>query len=144
MSTSPASRPARTCRFPRRDLTVTEITALSEVGFGDWRVFGVKAANVAELGKLGFPGGTVPDGFAIPFYFYDEFMKQPLGDETLFGKGQLAPTRTSSRSQPTTKLIDAVTTMLAHPRFQTDFEVQDEMLDDLRDAIEDATDVRSG
>ena len=26
-------------------------------------------------GTLGFPQGTVPDGFAIPFYFYDEFMK---------------------------------------------------------------------
>ena len=35
----------------------------------------MKAANVAELGKLDFPEGPVPDGFAIPFYFYDEFMK---------------------------------------------------------------------
>ena len=30
---------------------------------------------MAVLGTLGFPAGTVPDGFAIPFYFYDEFMK---------------------------------------------------------------------
>ena len=28
--------------------------------------------------------------------------------------------------------------MLAHPKFQADFEIQDEMLDDLRDAIKDA------
>ena len=69
-----ASRPAQT-QTPQRDLSVTVITPLSEIGFEDWKAFGVKAANVAVLGKLGFPPGTVPDGFAIPFYFYDEFMK---------------------------------------------------------------------
>ena len=69
-----ASRPAA-AQTPVRDLTVTEITALSEVEFGDWEAFGVKAANVAILGTLGFAAGTVPDGFAVPFYFYDEFMK---------------------------------------------------------------------
>ena len=69
-----SSRPA-TEQTPQRDLSVTEISPLSEVGFEDWDAFGVKAANVAVLGTLGFPEGTVPDGFAVPFYFYDEFMK---------------------------------------------------------------------
>ena len=69
-----SSRPTR-AQIPQRDLSVTTITPLSEVGFDDWKAFGVKAANVAVLGTLGFPTGTVPDGFAIPFYFYDEFMK---------------------------------------------------------------------
>ena len=42
----------------------------------DSNAFGVKAANVAVLRTLGLSRmGTVPDGFAIPFYFYDEFMK---------------------------------------------------------------------
>jgi hypothetical protein len=36
---------------------------------------GVKAANVATMRTFGFPEGTVPDGFGVPFYFYDEFMK---------------------------------------------------------------------
>jgi phosphoenolpyruvate synthase/pyruvate phosphate dikinase len=35
----------------------------------------VKAANLATLRTFGFPGGTVPNGFAVPFHFYDEFMK---------------------------------------------------------------------
>ena len=69
-----ASRPTAT-QTPSRDLSVIEITALSDIGFDDWDAFGVKAANVAVLGTLGFPDGTVPDGFAVPFYFYDEFMK---------------------------------------------------------------------
>ena len=108
-----ALRPATT-QTPERDLSVTTITALTDVSFDDWDVFGVKAANVAELGTLGFAEGAVPDGFAIPFYFYDEFMKA-------------------------NGLYSEINTMLADTDFQTDFDVQDEMLDDLRDAIKDAT-----
>ena len=106
------SRPAQP-QTPERDLSVTGITPLSEIGFADWKAFGVKAANVAVLGKLGFPAGTVPDGFAIPFYFYDEFMKAH-------------------------DFYTRIETMLANEDFQTDFEVQDDRLDDLRDDIKDA------
>ena len=63
---------------------------------------------------MGFPAGTVPDGFAIPFYFYDEFMKLHNGFYT------------------------RIETMLADEDFQTDFDTQDDMLDDLRDDIKDA------
>ena len=103
---------------PQRDLSVTEISRLTDIGFEDWPVFGVKAANVAVLGTLGFPagavpeggtvpiGGTVPDGFAVPFYFYDEFMKAH-------------------------DFYTRIETMLTNEAFQTDLEVQDDMLDDL-------------
>ena len=104
-----SSRPA-TEQTPQRDLSVTEITPLSEVGFEDWDAFGVKAANVAVLGTLGFPEGTVPDGFAVPFYFYDEFMKH-------------------------NGFYDDIEEMLADPDFQTDFDVQEDELKDLRKAI---------
>ena len=63
-------RPAPPCRKPpQRDLSITSITPLSQIGFEDWRAFGVKAANVAVLGTLGFPVGTVPDGFRDPVLF---------------------------------------------------------------------------
>ena len=104
-----SSRPA-TEQTPQRDLSVTEITPLSEVGFEDWDAFGVKAANVAVLGTLGFPEGTVPDGFAVPFYFYDEFMKH-------------------------NGFYDDIEEMLADPDFQTDFDVQEDELKDLRKAV---------
>ena len=107
-----AARPAQP-QTPERDLAVTGIKPLSQIGFEDWTAFGVKAANVAVLGTLRFPAGTVPDGFAIPFYFYDEFMKAH-------------------------DFYTRIETMLADPDFQTDFDVQDDMLDDLRDDIEDA------
>ena len=107
-----ASRPSR-AQTPEFDLSVTGIKPLSEIGFEDWKAFGVKAANVAVLGTLGFPAGTVPAGFAIPFYFYDEFMKH-------------------------NDFYTRIDTMLADPDFQSKFDTQDDMLDDLRDDIKDA------
>ena len=60
---------------PLRDLSHTNILPLSELKFSDSEAFGVKASNVAAMHKLDLPQGSVPDGFAVPFYFYDEFMK---------------------------------------------------------------------
>ncbi len=67
-------RPDQTL-VPERDLQVKAIRALSELGFDDATSVGVKAANVATLGSLDFPAGVVPEGFAIPFHFYDSFMR---------------------------------------------------------------------
>ena len=107
-----ASRPAGT-QTPQRDLSVTTITPLSEIDFDDWQAFGVKAANVAVLRTLGFPAGTVPDGFAIPFYFYDEFMKH-------------------------NGFYTRIQTLLADSDFQSDFDTQEKELKKLRKDIEDA------
>ena len=60
---------------PERDLSVTKILPLDDIRFADSARFGVKTANVATLRTFGFPEETVPNGFGIPFYFYDEFMK---------------------------------------------------------------------
>ena len=104
-----ASRPA-TDQTPQRDLSVTQITALNDVDFDDWTAFGVKAANVAVLRTLGFPDGTVPDGFAVPFYFYDEFMKH-------------------------NGFYDDIEEMLADSDFQSDFDTQESELKKLRKKI---------
>ncbi len=105
-------RPAET-QTPQRDLSVTSITPLSQIGFADWDSFGVKAANLAVLRTLGFPEGTVPDGFAVPFYFYDEFMKH-------------------------NDLYDDVREMLADPDFQTDYDTKEDELKKLRKKIKKA------
>ena len=107
-----SSRPGRVLAL-ERDLTVTSITPLSRIGFADWKAFGVKAANVAVLGTLGFPDGTAPDGFAVPFYFYDEFMKH-------------------------NDLYDHIGEMLADPDFQTDFDTQESEVKKLRKKIKKA------
>ena len=104
-----ASRPAAP-QAPERDLSVTGITGLDEIGFDDWNAFGVKAANLAVLRTLGFPEGTVPDGFAVPFYFYDEFMKH---------NGFYAE----------------IEELLADPDFQSDYDTQESELKALRKKI---------
>ena len=104
-----ASRPAAP-QVPERDLSVTGITGLDEIGFDDWNAFGVKAANLAVLRTLGFPEGTVPDGFAVPFYFYDEFMKH---------NGFYAE----------------IEELLADPDFQSDYDTQESELKALRKKI---------
>lgn len=58
-----------------RDLSRTKILPLKEISFKDSASFGAKTTNVAAMLTFGFPDQTVPDGVAIPFYFYDEFMK---------------------------------------------------------------------
>ena len=60
---------------PPRDLSLTEITDLIRLGHGDAQRVGAKAANVAELLRM-LPPGVAPDGYAIPFGFYDRFMRE--------------------------------------------------------------------
>ncbi len=62
-----------TPQTPIRDLSHTTIEPLSEIGFEDAPAFGSKSANLGELRS--FLPAVTPDGFAVPFYFYDEFMK---------------------------------------------------------------------
>lgn len=92
---------------PARDLSVRNIRPLSEIGFEDSANVGVKAANVATLGTLGFPSGTVPEGFAVPFHFYDEFMRF-------------------------NNLYTEVSAMLEEPRFSTDTDERESRLKDFR------------
>ena len=81
---------------PERDLSVTKILLLDDIKFADSACFGVKTANIATLRTFGFPEGTVPNGFGIPFYFYDEFMKhngfyeilENLLEDPTFQRGQ--------------------------------------------------------
>jgi hypothetical protein len=107
-----ASRPAE-AQTPERDLSVRAITPLANLGFDDWRAFGVKAANVATLATFDLADADVPDGYAIPFSFYDEFMKA-------------------------NSFYDRVAKLLADAKFRSDPAVQDEQLAELRDAIKAA------
>lgn len=61
-------------QIPVRQLAGKEAKPLSEISFEHSSSFGVKTANVATLRTITMPA-NVPDGFGVPFYFYDEFMK---------------------------------------------------------------------
>ena len=69
-----ARRPAA-AQTPARNLTVTAYRALSAIAFADADAFGVKAANLAVLRAMALADVEVPDGYAVPFHYYDAFMR---------------------------------------------------------------------
>ena len=62
-------------QVPELNLSQTSILPLDEIEFGMSDAFGAKCTNVATMRNFGFPEGTIPNGFGVPFYFYQEFMK---------------------------------------------------------------------
>lgn len=100
-------------QIPIRDLSITEIIPLDEIGFGMSTAFGAKCANVATMRSFGFPSGTIPDGFGIPFYYYDEFMQY----NNFYLEAQV---------------------MIDNPAFQDDINFRIDRLKDFRKDIKDA------
>jgi hypothetical protein len=100
-------------QIPVRDLSITDILPLDAVGFEMSTAFGAKCSNVATMRTFGFPEGTIPDGFGIPFYYYHEFM--------LFNN-----------------FYEEAQVMIDNPTFQIDLNFRIERLKDLRRDIKDA------
>ncbi|MBK8096969.1 MAG: hypothetical protein IPK26_07675 [Planctomycetes bacterium] len=108
-----ADKRGKQAQTPRRNLEATAILPFTELGFANADSIGVKAANLAALHDIGLPAGMVPDGFAVPFSFYDTFMRE-------------------------TGLFEAAKTMLAQPGFADDARARERALSDLRKQIEKA------
>jgi hypothetical protein len=100
-------------QIPVRDLSITEILPLDDIGFDMSTAFGAKCANVATMRTFGFPESTIPDGFGIPFYFYDEFMQH-------------------------NDFYEEAEVMINNPSFINDIDFREDRLRDLRDDIKDA------
>ena len=61
---------------PRADLVYAELTDLNRQRARDAVRFGAKSANLGEIMRAHLPGIEVPPGFAIPFHFYQEFVRR--------------------------------------------------------------------
>jgi len=97
-------------QIPIRDLSFREILPLDDIDFSMSTAFGAKCSNVATMRTFGFSDGTIPNGFGIPFYYYDEFMKF-------------------------NNFYQQVEEMILDPIFQTDLEVRIEALKEFRKEI---------
>ncbi|MEZ5040365.1 MAG: PEP/pyruvate-binding domain-containing protein [Saprospiraceae bacterium] len=98
---------------PPLNLEYTSILPLDDITFEMFDGFGAKCANVATMRTFGFPAGTIPDGFGVPFYFYQEFMKY-------------------------NHFFEEIEVIINNPEFQSDRVLRDEMLNDFRKKIKDA------
>ena len=114
--------------IPSGDLSLTTAMPLTELGYDNWKQVGVKAANVAELGKI-LAEGVAPQGYALPFAFYDQFMQIPRCNNHL--------TKLCSGNNTVT-LYQQIEQTLANNSFNQDPLIRRQFLEQLRSLIEKA------
>lgn len=68
---------------PRSDLSVRRLANLSEQRATSSIAYGAKSANLGQLIHARLPGVTVPAGFTIPFFYYDQFLKENKLDNAI-------------------------------------------------------------
>ncbi len=55
---------------------MTKLASIREMRAKDSIAFGGKSANLGEMINAKNPSITIPDGFTVPFYWYDKFMRE--------------------------------------------------------------------
>jgi len=98
---------------PKFDLSETRLLGLSQQRARSSIAFGGKSANLGEVMNAHLQGIQVPNGFAVPFYYYDQFLKA-------------------------NKLDDAIYTLLNDQKFVHDPAYRRKRLTELRQRIEQA------
>jgi rifampicin phosphotransferase len=69
---------------PRGDLSIMKIANLSDQRASSVIAYGAKSANLGELIHARLPGFSVPPGFTVPFFYYDQFLQQNKLDDEIF------------------------------------------------------------
>ncbi len=70
-------------QVPPSNLAVTTLAGLREQRKRDSVIYGAKSANLGEMLHAKVPGIIVPDGFTVPFHWYEKFIKANGFDETI-------------------------------------------------------------
>jgi rifampicin phosphotransferase len=70
-------------QIPPVNLNVQKLAGLREMRKKDSVVYGAKAANLGEMLNARLTGAIIPDGFGVPFYWYDKFMKDNGFDKVI-------------------------------------------------------------
>ena len=63
-------------KSPPSDLVTTRLATLWQIKRVDSKIYGAKAANLGEVTNARIPRVIVPKGFAVPFYYYEQFIKR--------------------------------------------------------------------
>ena len=70
---------------PRYSLAETRLLDLAQQRARASLAFGGKSANLGEVLNARLPGIVIPNGFTVPFYYYDEFIKRNKLDDAIYG-----------------------------------------------------------
>ena len=68
---------------PRYNLDEKHLLDLAQQRAASSIAFGGKSANLGEVMKARLPGIVVPNGFTIPFYYYDQFLTDNKLDDAI-------------------------------------------------------------
>ncbi|HEV2884010.1 MAG TPA: PEP/pyruvate-binding domain-containing protein, partial [Pyrinomonadaceae bacterium] len=69
---------------PRSNLLETRLLSLRQQRARSSIAFGSKSANLGEVMNARLPGIVVPNGFTIPFFYYDQFLKANKLDDAIY------------------------------------------------------------
>ncbi len=69
---------------PKYDLSETRLLGLGQQRARSAISYGGKSANLGELMNARLPGILVPNGFTIPFYYYDQFLGANKLDDAIY------------------------------------------------------------
>lgn len=69
---------------PRFNLAETRLLGLGRQRAKSAIAYGGKSANLGEVMNARLPGLVVPNGFTIPFYYYDEFLQANKLDDAIY------------------------------------------------------------
>lgn len=126
------------------DLSDSGLIDFVDLGFASSKSVGVKTANLAELHKL-LPDNS-PDGFAVPFYHYDNFMNYALVTEELCEKsfkdcgkeGRVSGICTQVKNACSAAIAEDaslrkyIANIIARDDFAADTRLREAMLDNIR------------
>ncbi len=62
-------------QIPPADLKTSKLAALSEMRQKSSNAYGAKSANLGEMLNSRLTAVTIPDGFSVPYHWYDRFME---------------------------------------------------------------------
>ena len=69
--------------IPKADLAAAELRPLDALGASDFHTVGPKAANLGIIIRAKLAGVAVPDGFGVPFRYYDAHLRAAGIDKTI-------------------------------------------------------------
>ena len=69
---------------PRYDLSETRLLSLGQQRKASSIAYGGKSANLGEVMNAHLAGIIVPNGFTIPFHYYDDFIKRNKLDDVIY------------------------------------------------------------
>jgi phosphoenolpyruvate synthase/pyruvate phosphate dikinase len=116
---------------PRSNLNVKRIASLRQQRAVDVLAYGGKSANLGELINARLPGIIIPDGFTVPFYYYDQFISENQIDDLIYEmlndqkfvhdpayrRGRLTELRERIQKGTVNESLTALVLRLAHTKY---------------------------